>query len=141
MIQVTDTLAIDDSEIDIVFTHASGPGGQNINKVSTAAQLRFDILGSASLPDDVRERLIELAGRRVNRDGVLVLNARRFRSQERNRQDALDRLTEMVRQAAVKPKVRRRTRVPDAARKRRLETKRRRSQTKRRRGRVSPPDD
>ncbi len=131
MIHITRTIAIDESEIQQEFIRASGPGGQNINKVATAVQLRFDVGNSPSLPDDVRERLIRLAGRRITGDGVLIIDARRFRMQERNRQDAIDRLVELIRKAAEKPKVRRRARPTLASKRRRLEAKRRRSETKR----------
>ena len=131
MIQITPTLALDDSEIDIEFVQAAGPGGQNVNKVATAAQLRFDVAHSPSLPDDVRARLMQLAGKRLSAEGILIINARRFRTQERNRQDARDRLIDLVRQAATPPPVRRPTRPSRAARQNRLEAKRRRSETKR----------
>ena len=131
MIYITRNIALDESEIQIEFTRASGPGGQNVNKVATAARLRFDVRHSPSLPDDVRQRLLLLAGQRVTADGVLVIEARRFRTQERNRQDALDRLVALIRQAAAKPKRRRKTQPTRASRQRRLEGKRRRSQIKR----------
>ena len=131
MIRITRTIEIDESEIQQEFIRASGPGGQNINKVATAVQLRFDVGNSPSLPDDVRGRLIRLAGRRISGDGVLIIDARRFRTQERNRQDAIDRLVALIRKAVEKPKVRRKGRPTLAAKRRRLETKRRRSETKR----------
>jgi ribosome-associated protein len=140
MLSITPTLAIDESEIKLEFVRASGPGGQNVNKVATAVQLRFDVLNSPSLPADVRERLARLAGSRMTEDGVLVITARQFRSQERNRQAAVERLVDLVRQAAEKPKPRRKTRPTLASKQRRLEGKRRRSQTKRMRGSVSPAE-
>jgi ribosome-associated protein len=136
MIHITRSVAIDERELQEQFIRASGPGGQNVNKVATAVQLRFDARRSPSLPEAVRARLMTLAGRRMTADGVLVIDARRFRTQERNRQDALARLVELVRRAAEQPKPRRKTRPTLASRERRLETKRRRSDTKRARGSV-----
>src|SRR5512139_1088618 len=107
MIRITETIAIDEGEIEETFIRASGPGGQNVNKLATAVQLRFDVLHSPSLPDDVRTRAMRLAGRKLTRDGVLVITAQRFRTQERNRQDALERLVALIREAAVAPKPRR----------------------------------
>jgi ribosome-associated protein len=139
VIQITPTLAVDEGEIQITYIQASGPGGQNVNKVATAAQLRFDAANSPSLPQDVRQRLQSLAGSRMTKEGWLVIDARRHRSQERNRQDALDRFTELLRQAAKEPKRRRKTRPTHEARRRRLENKRKRGQLKRLRR--TPPSD
>jgi ribosome-associated protein len=141
MIHITPTLTIDESEVQWEFIRASGPGGQNVNKVASAVQLRFDVVNSPSLPDDVRARLIRLAGQRVTEDGVLIINARQHRTQSRNRQDALERLIELIRQAAQAPKRRRKTRPTLAAKQRRLEAKRRQSEKKRLRRSVPPPSD
>lgn len=141
MIEITPTLALDESEIDISFVQASGPGGQNVNKVATAAQLRFDVAGSPSLPEDVRQRLIHLSGKRMTSEGFLVIDARQFRTQERNRQDALERLVKLVQKAAEQPRKRIKTKPSLAAKRRRLDQKRRRSQIKRLRGRISRPED
>ena len=139
MIHVTSCIAIDESEIAESFIHASGAGGQNVNKVATAVQLRFDVRGSPSLPDAMRQRLERLAGRRLTRDGVLVITAQRHRTQGRNREDALARLVELIRRAAVPPVPRRPTRPPAAEKRRRLESKVRRGATKRLR-RIQPED-
>ena len=141
MIRVTDDIAIDEREIQEDFVRASGPGGQNVNKVATAVQLRFDVANCPSLPDGVRERLIRLAGKRVTAEGVLIVEARRFRTQERNRKDALDRLVKLIGRAASKPKTRRRTRPTLASRQRRLETKRRQSRAKRLRKPLARDED
>src|ERR1700733_9921566 len=116
MIAVTDDLALADGEISETFIRASGPGGQNVNKVASAAQLRFDARNSRSLPDPVKARLLRLAGSRLTTEGVIVITARRFRSQERNREDALDRLVALIRRAAEPPKPRRKTRPNSASR-------------------------
>ncbi len=130
MIHITHAIAIDENEIQEKFILASGPGGQRVNKVATAVQLRFDAKNSPSLPDDVRKRLIHLAGKRITGDGILIINARRFREQEQNRQDAIDRLIKLIRKAAEKPKPRRKTRPTLASKKRRLDAKHRRSEIK-----------
>jgi ribosome-associated protein len=126
VIRISPRIAIDEREIEESFIRASGPGGQNVNKLSTAVQLRFDVRGSPSLPDDVRARLERLAGRRLTRDGVLVLTAQSHRTQPRNREEALERLVELIRQAAVRPIKRRPTRPTKASRQRRLEGKKHR---------------
>ena len=131
MIRITDHIALDESELVESFIRASGPGGQNVNKLATAVQLRFDVRGSPSLTDEVRARLERLAGRRLTRDGVLVITAQNHRTQERNRADALDRLIELIRAAAVRPVPRRPTRPTRASKERRIEGKKRRSGVKR----------
>ena len=131
MIQVTDTISIDDSEISESFVRASGPGGQNVNKVSSAVQLRFDVRQSRSLANDVAIRLMKLAGSRLTKDGVIVITAQEHRQQERNRAEARERLFDLIRQAAVRPTVRRKTKVPKGEKKKRLEGKKRRGEIKR----------
>jgi len=130
MIRVNAEIELDEREIQEDFVRASGPGGQNVNKVSTAVQLRFDVARSPSLPEPVRARLITLAGRRVTQDGVLIIEAERFRSQRRNRDDALERLIELIREACEVDKPRRPTRPTLASKKRRLDSKQRRGETK-----------
>ena len=127
MIRVTDRISIDESEISETFVRSSGPGGQNVNKLSTAVQLRFDARRSPSLPNDVSIRLQRLAGNRLTKDGVLVITAQRYRTQERNRDDALARLIDLIARAAVPPTPRRPTRPTKASKARRLEGKRQRS--------------
>ena len=131
MIRVTPEIDIDEREIEETFVRASGPGGQNVNKLSTAVQLRFDVRHSPSLPSDVRVRLERLAGSRLTRDGVVIITAQRHRTQGRNRQDALDRLLDLIRQAAVAPVKRRPTKPTRASRERRIEGKKRRAGVKR----------
>jgi ribosome-associated protein len=136
-IAITRTLSIGEDELEESFIRASGPGGQNVNKLSTAVQLRFDVRRSPGLPQDMRERLERLAGRRLTNEGVLVLVAQSHRTQERNRQDARERLLELLREAAVRPVIRRPTRPTLASKKRRLDTKTRRAAIKSLRGKAS----
>lgn len=131
MIQITNNIAIQEWEIREEFVRASGPGGQNVNKVATAVKLRFDVLKSPSLPDDVRERLLRMAGKKATEKGVLVIDARRFRTQERNRHDALERLVALIKKASIRPKSRKKTRPSAASKRRRLDEKHRRSEAKR----------
>ena len=130
MIRVTGTIAILEEEIYQEFIRASGPGGQNVNKAATAVQLRFDVAHSTSLPEDVRERLTRLAGKRMTKEGYLIIDARRFRTQEQNREDSVDRLVSHIRQAAERPKIRKRTKPTLASKERRLDRKHRRAKIK-----------
>ena len=130
MIRIDHRISIDERELEERFIRASGPGGQNVNKLATAVQLRFDVRHSPSLPAQVRTRLERLAGRRLTREGVLVISAQRHRTQERNRQDALERLIALIQRAAVAPVPRRRTKPPAGARERRLQSKKRRGSIK-----------
>ena len=137
MHQVTSTISIDDSELEESFLRSSGPGGQNVNKVSSAVQLRFDVRRSPGLPNDVAIRLMKLAGSRLTKDGVIVIVAQEHRDQSRNRAEARERLFDMIRKAAVRPTVRRETKVPKSQKKKRVEGKKRRSEVKANRGKAA----
>ncbi len=141
MIQITRSITIHESEIKEYFVRASGPGGQNVNKVATNVQLRFDVANSHSLPEEVRKRLISLAGNRITEDGIIIIDARRFRTQERNRKDATDRLVGLIRNATQRPKIRRKTGLTLASKIRRLESKHRNADNKRVRGSIDPSNE
>ena len=136
VLYITPDITLDDADLQFEFVRASGPGGQNVNKVASAVQLRYDVVNSSALSPAVKARLSRLAGKRMTNDGVLIIEARRFRTQEQNRQDALERLIALIQQALEKPKHRRKTKPSKAAKERRLSDKRHRSERKRRRGQV-----
>ena len=141
MIQVTPTIAINENELVEEFIRASGPGGQNVNKVSSAVQLRFDVANSRSLPEEVRRRLITLASNRITEDGIIIIDARQFRTQGRNREDAIDRFVELIHKAAQRPKVRRKTKPTLGSKVRRLKAKRLRTKTKQSRRAMAEVND
>ncbi len=141
MVRVTSAISIPEGELEFEFLRASGPGGQNVNKVATAVQLRFDVFRSPSLPEDVRRRLIRLAGKRISKDGILLLQGRRFRTQEQNRADTVERLRELIARAAVAPKRRTPTRPTKGSRERRLQSKRRIAERKTSRRKGQPGED
>ena len=132
MIQITPTLQIDESELQFEYIRASGPGGQNVNKVATAVQLRFDV-NTSSLPDNIKDRLAKLAGKRITNDGILILEAKRYRTQEQNREDAIRRFVELVRKSTIKPKRRVKTKPTKASQERRIKEKKQRGEIKKNR--------
>ena len=129
MLEISPSLQIDEREVQIDFIRASGPGGQNVNKVATAVQLRFDV-AAASLPEEVKKRLTHLAGKRITSEGILLIEAKRFRTQEQNREDAIQRLVELVRKSLVAPKARRKTKPTASSREERLKEKKRKGEIK-----------
>jgi ribosome-associated protein len=130
MIEINNKIFIPENEIQFSFIRSSGPGGQNVNKVSTAVQLRFDIVNSPSLNDEIKRRLIEKSGNRVTKEGILIIEAKRFRTQESNRQDAVERFIELIRKAEKKPKKRIKTKPSKESRQKRIEEKKKRSEVK-----------
>ena len=140
MLIINRGIAIDENEITFKFIRASGPGGQNVNKVASAVQLRFDVQNSPSLPEAVRSQLIQLAGRRVTEEGVLIIEAKRFREQGKNRQDAIDRLDALIQKALIRPRIRKQTAPTKASRQRVMDEKVYRGKVKQRRGRVREED-
>jgi ribosome-associated protein len=139
MLEILPGVTISKDELHFEYSRAAGPGGQNVNKVATAVQLRFDARGSPSIPEEWRQRLVRLAGKRLTQDGILVIEARRFRTQEQNRQDALQRLAALLRQASIPSKPRHKTRPTQASQEKRLQAKRRRGLVKRQRR--LPPEE
>jgi ribosome-associated protein len=139
MIEITPSVQIDERDIQIDYVRSSGPGGQNVNKVATAAQLRFDVRASL-LPEEVKTRLIHLAGQRITTEGVLLIEAKRFRTQEQNREDAIQRFVELVRKALVRPKARRKTKPTQASKEERIKEKKRRGEIKKMRQRAVERD-
>jgi len=133
MIKITSKISLNENELQFSFVRASGPGGQNVNKVSTVAQLQFDLRNNKSLPSEVKERLQKLVGKKLNNDGTIIIDARRFRSQERNKQDAINRLVALIKKSVEKPKPRKKTKPTKAAKLKRLDSKRKKSNLKKNR--------